>query len=62
MGTGEERAIELILRFDEAEPHPVVAMLDFRDDRVTRERIYIAEPWEAPAYRRAWAEPIEPET
>lgn len=60
LGSGDERAVELILRFAEDEPHPVVAILDFRGDQVSRERIYIAEPWEAPVYRRAWAEPIEP--
>jgi hypothetical protein len=27
---------------------------------VTREALYLAEPWEAPAYRAPWAEPGAP--
>ena len=38
------------------EPHPVVAILEFRDGLVVRERIYIAEPWNPPAYRARWSE------
>jgi hypothetical protein len=28
-----------------------VQILDFRDDKVIRERIYVTEPWEAPEWR-----------
>ena len=59
-GAGDVRTVELVLRFGGEEPHPVVAILDFADNLVSRERIYIAEPWEAPEYRRPWAEPIDP--
>jgi hypothetical protein len=31
-----------------------VQLLGFRDDRVARERIYIMEGWEAPAWRASW--------
>lgn len=37
----------------------MVAILEFRAGLVVRERIYIAEPWDAPAYRAGWAERIE---
>jgi ketosteroid isomerase-like protein len=29
-------------------------LLDFRDDKVIRERIYVMEGWEAPAWRAEW--------
>ena len=31
-----------------------VQILDFRDDKVIRERIYVTEPWEAPEWRAPW--------
>ena len=31
-----------------------VQLLDFRDDKVSRERIYVMEGWEAPAWRAPW--------
>jgi hypothetical protein len=56
LGSGDIWVAELILSFDGSDPHPVVAILELRDGFVIRERIYIAEPWEAPAYRAEWAE------
>jgi hypothetical protein len=60
-GTPQLQVVELTLRFDGDDPHPVVAILEFRDASVVRERIYIAEPWQPPAYRAHWVEPIDPE-
>jgi hypothetical protein len=57
-GTPELQVVELTLRFERDEPHPVVAVLDFRDGQVVRERIYVAEPWDPPAYRAQWVEPL----
>ena len=31
-----------------------VQTLDFRGDKVIRERIYVTEPWEAPEWRAPW--------
>ena len=31
-----------------------VQLLEFREDRVARERIYVMERWEAPAWRAPW--------
>jgi hypothetical protein len=31
-----------------------VQLLEFRDDKVARERIYVMEPWEAPEWRAPW--------
>lgn len=58
-GTAAVQVVELTLRFDGGDPHPVVAVLDFRDGQVVRERIYIAEPWDAPEYRARWVEPLD---
>lgn len=60
-GSAAVQVVELTLWFDGGDPHPVVAILDFRDGQVVRERIYIAEPWDAPDYRARWAEPLQPD-
>ena len=59
LGGGDEWVAELILRFDGENPHHVAAIEEFRDGLVVRERLYIGDPWEAPAYRARWVEPIE---
>jgi hypothetical protein len=53
-GAGDHWVAELILRFEGEDPHFVAAVLDVRDGTVTREALYLAEPWNAPAYRAAW--------
>jgi len=35
------------------------AVLEF--PQVVRERIYFGEPWEPPAWRAQWVEPMEPQ-
>jgi hypothetical protein len=43
----------------------VVGLMEFRDDKVVRERIYFGEPWEPPAWRAQWVElfdPLEPDS
>jgi hypothetical protein len=57
-GSAEVQVVELTLRYDGSDPHPVVAVLDLRDGQVVRERIYIAEPWQPPSYRARWVEPL----
>jgi hypothetical protein len=49
---------EYSIRYDE-KPVNVVGIMEFRDDKVVRERIYFGEPWEPPAWRAQWAEPME---
>ena len=53
-GAGDHWVAELVLRFEGEDPHFVAAILDLRSGSVTREALYIAEPWEAPAYRAPW--------
>jgi hypothetical protein len=31
-----------------------VSILEFRDERVVRETIYVSEGWEAPEWRARW--------
>lgn len=57
-GTGDHAAVELTMFIDGDVPHPVAATLDLRDGLISRERLYICEPWEAPQYRARWAEPL----
>jgi ketosteroid isomerase-like protein len=59
IGAGDVWVAELVLRIDGADPHPVAAIVELRDGLIVRERIYIAEPWDPPAYRAQWAETIE---
>jgi hypothetical protein len=62
IGGGDVWIAELTLRFDGDDPHCIAAVLELRDDLVVRERIYIAERWEAAAYRAQWAEPTTERT
>lgn len=51
---------EYTIRYDE-KPVNVVGIMEFRDGKVVRERIYFGEPWEPPAWRAQWVERMEPE-
>ena len=57
-GAGDIWTSEWTLHFEGEEPHAAVKIHEFRDGRVVRERIYIAEPWEPPAYRAHLVEAI----
>jgi hypothetical protein len=46
--------VELTVGYDGAPPMFGVQLLEFRDDKVTRERIYVMEGWDAPEWRAAW--------
>jgi len=59
-GSGDAWTAEITLPFDGADAHPFVAVLELHDGLVVREAIYIAEPWDPPAYRAAWAEVVPP--
>ena len=51
---------EYTIRYDER-PYRVVGIMEFRDGKVVRERIYFGEPWEPPAWRAQWVERMDPE-
>jgi hypothetical protein len=50
---------EFTIRYDNANPFEAVSIMEFRDGKVVRERIYYGEPWEPPAWRAQWVEPME---
>ena len=49
---------EYAIRYDGG-PRNVVGIMEFRDGKVFRERIYFGEPWEPPAWRAQWVEPMD---
>ena len=46
--------VELSVAYDGGPWQFGVQLLEFRGDKVARERIYVMEGWEAPAWRAAW--------
>ena len=50
---------EYTIRYDDR-PVMVVGLMEFRDDKVVRERIYFGDSWEPPASRAQWVERFDP--
>jgi hypothetical protein len=50
---------EYTIRYDD-QPVMAVGIMEFRDDKVVRERIYFGEPWKPPAWRAHWVERFDP--
>src|SRR5215218_8808571 len=50
---------EYTIRYDDR-PVMVVGIMEFRDDKVVRERIYFGDPWEPPAWHAQWVERFDP--
>ena len=46
--------VECSLSYDDGPWQDGVQLLEFRGDKVARERIYVMERWEAPAFRSPW--------
>ena len=53
-GSGDVWVRELSVRYDGGPWMLGVAVLEFRDDRIARERIYVTDPWPAPEWRARW--------
>ena len=53
-GCGDVWVRELSVRYDGGPWMLGVAVLEFCDDRIARERIYVTEPWPAPQWRAPW--------
>jgi SnoaL-like protein len=49
---------EYTIHYDD-EPVMAVGIMELRDGKVVRERIYFGEPWEPPAWRARWVEPMD---
>jgi ketosteroid isomerase-like protein len=54
--------VECSISYDDGPWQFGVQLLDFRDDKVERERIYVMEGWDAPEWRARWraATPADP--
>ena len=48
---------EYVIRYD-GRPVHVVGIMEFRDGKVFRERIYFGDPWDPPEWRAQWVEPL----
>ena len=60
-GSGDVWVVELRIRYDGGPVNAGVQILEFRDDKVARETIYVMDGWAAPEWRsRWWAEPPAP--
>ena len=58
IGSGDVWVNEYTIRY-EGKPQLSVGIMEFRDGKVVRETIYVAEPWDPPAWRAPWVEPID---
>jgi hypothetical protein len=58
-GSGDVWVRELSVSYDGGPWMLGVAVLEFRGDRIARERIYVTEPWPAPAWRAPWRSATE---
>ena len=56
-GAGDVWVREMSISYDGGPWMLGVAVVEFRGDRVARERIYVTEQWEAPAWRAPWRAP-----
>jgi hypothetical protein len=46
--------VELSIIYDGGNPNFGVSILEFRDDKIARESVYVAEGWEPPEWRAQW--------
>jgi hypothetical protein len=53
-GRADLWVVELSISYDEGVWNFGVSILEFRDDKIARESIYVAEGWEAPEWRAQW--------
>jgi hypothetical protein len=51
---GDLVVVESSISYDGGPWQLGIQLLEFRGDKVARERIYLAPPWEAPAWRAEW--------
>jgi hypothetical protein len=60
-GAGDVWLGEGRIRYDGGEPIHFVQVVEFRGDKVRRETIYFADPFEAPEWRKPWADEGAPD-
>jgi hypothetical protein len=58
IGCGDLWVTEATIRYGGERPTKAVMIQEFREDKVVRETDYFGEPFDPPAYRSAWVEPM----
>ncbi len=58
-GSGDLWVTELVITYDGQQPMHAVNIMEWQDGKVAHETIYFGEPWQPPAWRSQWVEPIE---
>ena len=58
LGKGDTWITEYMINYQE-KPVYTVSIMEFREDKVIHETQYFADPFEAPAWRSQWVEPID---
>ena len=58
IGGGDLWVTEYILTYD-GKPSYTVSIMEFRGDKVAREKQYFADPFPAPAFRAQWVERMD---
>lgn len=58
LGKGDIWVTEYTINYQD-KPAFTVSIMEFRDDKVIHETQYFADPFEAPAWRSQWVEPID---
>jgi hypothetical protein len=53
-GSGDFWVVENSISYDGGPWNYTCSVLEFRDDKIARETIYIMQGWEAPEWRAAW--------
>jgi ketosteroid isomerase-like protein len=61
VGAGDLWVNEGTVSYDDGPPQNLVSIWEFRGDKVAHETAYVAAPWEPPASRAQWVEPIPDE-
>ncbi|XHR95679.1 hypothetical protein ACFJIV_02945 [Mucilaginibacter sp. UC70_90] len=58
LGKGDTWVTEYTINYQEQRAY-TVSIMEFREDKVIHETQYFADPFEAPAWRSQWVEPID---
>ncbi|WEA00131.1 hypothetical protein [Mucilaginibacter sp. SJ] len=58
LGKGDTWVTEYTINYQEQQAY-TVSIMEFREDKVIHETQYFADPFEAPAWRSQWVEPID---
>lgn len=58
LGRGDLWVNEYTISYDGSPPQNVVSIMEFSGGKVCRERLYVCAPWEVPAWRAQWVQPM----